>query len=180
MTSKRIAFVELSHIFTNQIKLPYSTGCIWSYCKTDKEITDSYSFDVHDWIYVLDENLDINKTAKQLSKCDVVGISYFVWNTHVSDKLAKQIRYINPKCVIIYGGLGIPKYGRCEKFLKDRPYIDVIVHNEGEIVFKNILKALHRKEDLRNVKGITTPFFSTRLDRSGATKPFGRAYWFFL
>ena len=92
MTSKRIAFVELSHIFTNQIKLPYSTGCIWSYCKTDKEITDSYSFDVHDWIYVLDENLDINKTAKQLSKCDVVGISYFVCNTHVSDKLAKQIR----------------------------------------------------------------------------------------
>ena len=164
MISKRIAFVELSHIFTNQIKLPYSTGCIWSYCKTDKEITDSYSFDVHDWIYVLDENLDINKTAKQLSKCDVVGISYFVWNTHVSDKLAKQIRYINPKCVIIYGGLGIPKYGRCDKFLKDRPYIDVIVHNEGEIVFKNVLKALHRKEDLRNVKGITTPFFSTPLD----------------
>ena len=47
MTSKRLAFVELTHIFNNQIKLPYSTGCIWSYCRTDKEISDNYSFDVN-------------------------------------------------------------------------------------------------------------------------------------
>ena len=166
MTSnkKRIAFVELSHIFSNQIKLPYSTGCIWSYCETDTEITNNYSFDVHDWIYVLDGEFDIDKTAQQLAECDIVGISYFVWNTHVSDKLCAKVRRINPKCVIIYGGLGIPKYGRCDKFLEDRPFIDVIVHYEGEIVFKNVLKALHRKEDLKPVKGITTPFFTTPLD----------------
>ena len=58
-TSKRIAFVELTHIFSNQIKLPYSTGCIWSYCRTDKEITDNYSFDVNDWVYVLDGDFDV-------------------------------------------------------------------------------------------------------------------------
>ena len=52
MTSKRLAFVELTHIFNNQIKLPYSTGCIWSYCRTDKEISDNYSFDVNDWVYI--------------------------------------------------------------------------------------------------------------------------------
>ena len=161
---KRIAFVELSHIFSNQIKLPYSTGCIWSYCRTVKEITDNYSFDVHDWIYVLDGKFDIDKTVEQLAECDVVGVSYFVWNAHASDRICAKLRRINPKCVIIYGGLGIPKSGRCDKFLKDRPFIDVIVHNEGEIVFKNVLKVLHRKEDLRTVKGITTPFFTTPLD----------------
>ena len=39
---KRIAFLELSHIFTNQVKLPYSSGCVWSYCRTDAEITKLY------------------------------------------------------------------------------------------------------------------------------------------
>ena len=161
---KRIAFVELSHIFSNQIKLPYSTGCIWSYCRTDDEITNNYSFDVHDWVYVLDDSFDVDKTAQHLAECDIVGISYFVWNTHVSDKLCAKIRRINPKCVIIYGGLGTPKYGRCDQFLKDRPFIDMIVHNEGEIVFKNILKALLYKQDLRDIKGITTHLFQTPLD----------------
>ena len=69
---KRIAFVELSHIFSNQIKLPYSTGCIWSYCRTVKEITDNYSFDVHDWIYVLDGKFDIDKTVSRMRRCRCV------------------------------------------------------------------------------------------------------------
>lgn len=161
---KRIAFVELSHIFSNQIKLPYSTGCIWSYCRTDDEITNNYSFDVHDWVYVLDDSFDVDKTAQHLAECDIVGISYFVWNTHACDKVCAKIKKINPKCIIIYGGLGTPKYGRCDQFLKDRPFIDMIVHNEGEIVFKNILKALLYKQDLRDIKGITTHLFQTPLD----------------
>ena len=160
----KLGFIELSHIFTNQIKLPYSTGCVWSYCRTDDEIAANYTFDIHDWIYVLDGNLDIDKTAEQLSKCDVVGVSYFVWNTHVSDKICKRIKKINPKCVIVYGGLGTPKYGRCWDFLKERPYVDIIVHMEGEIVFCNLLKALLNKTDLRDVKGITTQFFQTELE----------------
>ena len=43
----KLGFLELSHIFTNQIKLPYSTGCVWSYCRTIDEISNNFSFDVH-------------------------------------------------------------------------------------------------------------------------------------
>ena len=160
----RVGFLELSHIFTNQIIFPYSTGCVWSYCRTDNEIATNYTFDVYDWIYVHDGNLNIDKTAEQLSKCDVIGVSYFVWNTHVSDRICAKIKEINPKCVIIYGGLGVPKHGRCWNFLKERPFVDIIVHMEGEIVFCNILKALLHKTDLRDVKGITTQFFHTELE----------------
>ena len=160
----KLGFIELSHIFTNQIKLPYSTGCVWSYCRTDDEVAANYTFDIYDWIYVLDGDLNIDKTAKQLSKCDVVGVSYFVWNTHVSDKICAKIKEINPKCIIVYGGLGTPKYGRCWDFLKERPYVDIIVHMEGEIVFCNLLKALLNKTDLREVKGITTQLFQTPLE----------------
>ena len=152
---KRIAFLELSHIFTNQIKLPYSTGCIWSYCKTDDEITKKYSFDVHDWHYILDGAFDVSSTARKLAECDVIGVSYFVWNTHTSDRVCAEVKRLNSDCKIIYGGLGTPKYGRCQKFMNDRPYIDAIVHNEGEIVFTNLLK----NDDWSTVNGITTHSF---------------------
>ena len=160
----KLGFLELSHIFTNQIKLPYSTGCVWSYCRTIDEISNNFSFDVHDWVYVLDGEFDVSVTAEKLAKCDIVGVSYFVWNTHASDRVCKLIKKINPNCLIVYGGLGTPKYGRCKEFLDDRPFIDVIVHNEGEIVFENLLKAKLNGDDFSTVNGITTQKFMTPLE----------------
>ena len=157
----KIAFLELSHIFTNQVKLPYSTGCVWSYCRTDAEITNNYSFNTHDWHYVLDGSFDITSTARKLAECDVIGVSYFVWNTHTSDRVCAEVKRLNPDCKIIYGGLGTPKYGRCQEFMNDRPYIDAIVHNEGEIVFANLLK----NDDWSTVNGITTHSFQTPLEK---------------
>ena len=161
---KTIGFLELSHVFSNQIKLPYSTGCVWSYCKQFKDITDNFYFDLHNWYYILDSKLDIKKTALKLSKCDVIGVSYFVWNTHVSDLICEQIKKNNSKCIIIYGGLGTPKHGNCEKFLKERPYVDVIVHYEGEKIFKNLLIAINNDDSFQDIKGITTQFYNTPLE----------------
>ena len=157
----KIAFLELSHIFANQVKLPYSTGCVWSYCRADAEITNNYSFDVHDWYYVLDGSFDVSSVARKLAECDVIGVSYFVWNTHTSDRVCAEVKRLNPDCKIIYGGLGTPKYGRCQEFMNERPYIDAIVHNEGEIVFANLLK----NDDWSTVNGITTHSFQTPLEK---------------
>ena len=160
---KRLGLVELSHVFANQVKLPYSTGCIWSHCKTINEISNNFTFDADDWHYILDGSFDLYSTAEKLAECDVIGVSYFVWNTHVSDRVCEKVKKINPNCLIVYGGLGTPKYNRCDEFLSDRPYVDVIVHNEGEIVFENLLKAISNNEDFETVKGITTHKFSTPL-----------------
>ena len=145
----RVGFLELSHVFANQIKIPYSTGCVWSYCRADPEI--KHTFDLNDWFYVLDDKFDVHATAEQLSECDVVGVSHFVWNASTNDRVCKEIKRFNPDCKIVYGGLGTPKYGRCTDFLNERPYIDAIVHNEGEVVFSNLLK-----HEWSTVDGITT------------------------
>ena len=92
---RKLAFLELSHIFANQVKLPYSTGCIWSYCRTIDEISNNFSFDLHDWFYVLDGEFDVSVTAEKLAKHDVVGVSYFVWNTFISDKVCAEIKKIS-------------------------------------------------------------------------------------
>ena len=67
---KKIAFLELSHIFANQVKLPYSTGCIWSYCRTIDEISNNFSFDLHDWFYVLDGEFDAELDTEWLLFAD--------------------------------------------------------------------------------------------------------------
>jgi len=161
---KKIAFLELSHVFTNQVKLPYSTGCVWSYCRKDEIIKNNYSFDVKDWYFILDENFDIDDTVEKIKNHDVIGVSYFVWNTEVSDEICRKVKDLNPNAFIIYGGLGTPRVGFCEEFIQKRPFIDVIVHYEGEVVFKNLLKALINDDDLKNVRGITTKDFHTGLE----------------
>ena len=45
--------------------------------------------------------------------------------------------------------------------MNDHPYIDAIVHNEGEIVFTNLLK----NDDWSTVNGITTHSFQTPLEK---------------
>ena len=35
---KNLYILELSEIYDNQVRLPYSTGVIWSYCKTHLDI----------------------------------------------------------------------------------------------------------------------------------------------
>ena len=87
----KIGFLELSHVFANQVKLPYSTGCVWSHCKTVDEISNHFSFDVSDWFYALDGSLDVTDTAQKLSQCDVIGVSYFVWNTHIRKILLQSV-----------------------------------------------------------------------------------------
>ncbi len=152
-------------MFSNQAKLPYSTGCVWSYCRLNPIIRDNCTFSPKDWYYVLDDNFSIDDTVKSLSHIDVLGVSYFVWNVRASDEICRKLKQINPSIIIIYGGLGMPKHGRCEHFLQDRPFVDIIVHNEGELVFENILVSLVNNEDLKNVNGITTRDFVNPLEK---------------
>ena len=52
---------------------------------------------------------------------------------------------------------------RCSDFLKERPYVDIIVHKD-KIVFSNLLKAIIYGKDFSTVNGITTHTFSTPLE----------------
>lgn len=136
---KKLGFVELSNVFADQAKLPYSTACVWSYCRQNRLISDNITFNVSDWHYVLDKNTDPIAIANSLSSCDIVGISYFVWNSRISDLICAELKKLNPKIVIVYGGLGVPRPSDISTFLNERPYIDYVVHNEGELSFEKLL-----------------------------------------
>lgn len=83
---------------------------------------------------------------------DVLAISCYIWNWNHSLTLAKKAKEEYPNIKIVLGGPQVPDFDK--EFLINHPYIDVIVSNEGELVFKNLLKAYIYKTDLKDVDGI--------------------------
>ena len=53
---KKLYFVEVDSVYSNfekKLKLPYSTGLIWSYCLQNQEIKNNY--ELADWICYRDD-----------------------------------------------------------------------------------------------------------------------------
>jgi putative methyltransferase len=86
---------------------------------------------------------------------DIVGFSCYMWNFNKQMKLAKLLKEKNPNVLIVAGGPHIPNIP--SDFFKQHPYVDIIVHNEGEITFAKILKEYTQKKDWSSICGITTP-----------------------
>ena len=56
MTKKNIYFFEIEDVLTNQAKLPYRTGLIWSYCLEHKDIKDNFKLD--GWYWYREKNIN--------------------------------------------------------------------------------------------------------------------------
>ena len=148
----KIAFIELSDITANQVKLPYSTGLIWGHCRLNSIIKKNYSFEMKDWIYYRQDN---DKIFEQIKDVDIVGASNFVWNSVQNTSIIRKIKEVNPNCLVVFGGQGTPNGDRCKQFCKDNPDIDILVHGEGELTFEDILLRYLDDRDWSKVEGIT-------------------------
>lgn len=150
---RNVYLFEINDVLTNQIKLPYSTGLIWSYCKTIEEIDNNYNLaELFWWRKETDEILNA------MSEPSVVGFSCFVWNWNYNVKLAEAIKQKWPDCLVVFGGWQQPTADRNENFFKRYPFVDIAVHGEGEITFSEILlERLKESPSFENVAGCSIP-----------------------
>ena len=82
-----IYLFEINDVLTGQIKLPYSTGVIWSYCLLNEEINNNYSLD--GWFYY---RQDIEEIMDKIENPSVLGFNCFVWNWKFNNQLAERIK----------------------------------------------------------------------------------------
>ena len=151
---KNVYLFELNDVLTNQAKLPYSTGLIWSHCKTVPEIKKNFRLDNHFW-WRQEQDVIINK----MKDPHVVGFSCFVWNWKSNVALAKEIKERWPNCIIVFGGWQAPMSDRSQGFFHDHPFVDIIAHGEGELIFANILvESLNKKPKWETIKGCSIPY----------------------
>ncbi len=135
---KNIYMVQASNTYSgNSFKaayLPYAVGLLIAYAFTDEKIKSEYDF--KRFVFVRDNTDDV---VDMLENPAFIGFSNYVWNTQYNLALAKKIKAKYPECIIMFGGHNVPPD---TSFLEKYPFIDFLIHGEGEEAFRSLLLEL--------------------------------------
>lgn len=135
---KNIYMVQASSTYTgNGFKaayLPYAVGLLVAYAFSDELIKENYDF--KRFIFTREITDD---AVESLENPAIVGFSNYIWNTRYNLVLAEKIKAKFPDCVIIFGGHNVPPDN---SFLEKYPFIDFLIHAEGEEAYRSLLLEL--------------------------------------
>ena len=145
---------QFNHIYNHRIHFPYSVALLVGYIKSQKNLSKHFRFEK---TFVFRDNLDNN--VEECKDTDILLCSCYVWNWQITTLFAKQVKKINPKCTIIFGGPQVPN--NLGDFFKKYPFVDIVVHGEGEVIISNIFESYIKDKDYSKVNGISTKDFTT-------------------
>ena len=131
---------------------PYHWGILRAYAETDPNITASYEF-----MEPIFSAFNRERVMAQIERPAVFAASCYVWNFRLHMKLMREVKERFPNCLTIAGGPHIaedPEDAR--EVLEQHPYIDVLVHGEGELPFQQILlERLKDRPDLLSIPNLS-------------------------
>jgi radical SAM superfamily enzyme YgiQ (UPF0313 family) len=87
-------------------------------------------------------------------RADVLAFSTYVWNERYSLEVARRGK---EKCgaFVVFGGPSVPrKPERAAAFLREHDFVDAIVFGEGEVAFRDLLRALLEGRELSQIGGL--------------------------
>lgn len=149
--------------------LPYVHGLLRACVEEDAELAQVYEF--RDPIFLLESP---GFVVDQMEEPAVVGLSCYVWNFRKHMKVARLVKERYPKALIVAGGPHIPD--QIGDFFKQYPFVDVLVHGEGEYAFRAILR--ERLSSAPNWSRIPGTTFNDRSAPVRAqARPEGRGRW---
>jgi radical SAM superfamily enzyme YgiQ (UPF0313 family) len=154
----KICIVQINNNFSNHSYLPYVSGLIEGYVTKYAISPNKFEFEIP--IYKR-EHIDVY--LEKLANTDVIGFSLYVWNYKISLALAKRLKELDKNKLIIFGGPQVPD--NPENFLRENPFIDVVVHGEGEQIALDIFEAMPGN-DWENI-----PSISYKVGQSIVTHP---------
>ena len=131
---------QFNYQYFGQIHFPFSIALLVAYLKSLKNINQSFKF--HKTFVFRDK---VDDYIKQCKNTDILLCSCYVWNWEITTHLAKEVKKLNPNCTIIFGGPQVPR--QSEGFFEKYPFVDIIVHGEGEYIIKNIFNAYLKDKD---------------------------------
>ncbi len=144
---RKIYFLQVNYAYGNSAHLPYTAGQILAYAFADKDIKENYSLEK---IFYLREGID--SLLQKIDNPAVVAFSTYIWNANFNKEVARRIKEKYPDCAIIFGGHHVAPGGG---MLEECPYIDYLLHGEGEVIFRSLLRALIGLEDAGEIPGIS-------------------------
>ncbi len=143
----KVGLVQINNSFSGQNYLPYSLACLRSYIEAHAPEPVRYQF-----LPLIYKRLPIRHIVDRMQGADVVGFSTYVWNANISLETARRIKEARPQTIIVFGGPQVPD--KSEAFLRSHPFIDIVVHNEGEKTFLELLERLSER-DWQRLSGVS-------------------------
>ena len=143
---------QFNYQYRGRIHFPYSIGMLVAYVKGKPELSKEFNFEK---TFVFRDKAE--EYIEQCKDSDILLCSCYVWNWEITTKLVKKVKKINPKCLVVFGGPQVPNH--TEGFFEKYPFVDILVHGEGEYVLGNILEAYLKGKDFSEVLGIETKDF---------------------
>lgn len=149
-TQKRnVVMAQVNYQYGNNIFVPYAVGSLQAYAETLPDIRKNFHFQ---------EPLFLRKDPAEVVGCmeepAVVGLSCYLWNWEYNKSLAKAVRVAFPNCLIVFGGAQVPNDSK--DFFVEHPYVDILVHGEGEFTFVSILlESLSDHPDYTSITGLS-------------------------
>lgn len=128
--------------------LPYASGLLIAYAFADENIKTHYDFGR--FIY-RKENID--DAVASLEEPAAVGFSTYIWNYEYNKEFARRLKEKYPDCKTIFGGHNI-RNDSCAQ-MEEYPFIDFLIHGEGEIAFRDILSALCADGEYADIPNIS-------------------------
>lgn len=149
-TEKRnVVMAQVNYQYGNNIFVPYAVGSLQAYAETINEVRENFHFQ---------EPLFLRKdpalVVESMRDPSVVGLSCYLWNWEYNKCLAKAVRAMFPNCLIVFGGAQVPNDSK--DFFVEHPYVDILVHSEGEFAFVDILlETLSIQPDYTHIAGLS-------------------------
>ncbi len=114
--------------------VPYAYGMLQNYARRDERIKQNYI-----WREPLTRIEAVNTTVAKIDAPDILCASCYVWNHNQQAAIAEQVKKRYPQCKVVFGGPHVPDASGA--YFSKHPYVDVLVHGEGEIPLYHLLLA---------------------------------------
>lgn len=144
---KNIYLIQPTFMNTSSLHFPYASGALASYAWKFEDISENYELKK---IIFMRERID--KVLNSLEQPFLIGFSNYIWNFEYNKELAKAIKKLYPECIIVFGGPQIPEN---PSLLDEFSYVDILIHFEGEVPFRDLLRAYSDNSDLKLVNNIS-------------------------
>ncbi len=129
--------------------LPLAAGLLVASARRDPAIAAAASLSIHT------ARLDPDAVAGSHHQPDVLAFSAYAWNERLSLEVARHARARQPGAFVLFGGPSVPRRpDRAARFLREHPYVDALAFGEGELLFREVLRALLEGRPLDGVAGL--------------------------
>ena len=149
MNKKNIYLVDMAS-GSNMNLLPLAICMIGSYSLDQPEIKENFNLEYR-FLRQSGETL-----VNSMENPAIVGFSCYVWNYRGSLSAASVVKKRFPNALIVLGGFSVPKIPlRITQLFNEHPYVDILVHGEGEITFANLLRQHIGDRQYHEIPGLT-------------------------